>query len=254
VTGDLDAPLTARRATRRAVTTLLVVVATTVSAGLTGWFVGTAAQSVSGNRNAPWILGRAAGLSSYVLLLLLVATGLVLSHPARSRLRRPSAVTRIRLHVSLAVFTLALTVLHVVVLATDSYAHVGWRGTFVPMGADYRPVAVTLGVLGVYAGLLAGLTAAFSGRRLIARLWWPVHKVASVSLVLVWAHGVYAGIDTPALMGLYVATGVAVLALAVWRYVARTPADRVAELAAAPGSATRHGMHAVATPHGGERS
>jgi hypothetical protein len=232
--------------------TVVVVVATTISAGVTGWFVGSVAQSVSGNKNAPWIIGRAAGLSSYLLLVLLVVTGLVLSHPSRSRLRRPSAATRIRLHVSLAVFTLALTVLHVVVLATDSYAQVGWRGSFVPMGADYRPVAVTLGVLGVYAGLLAGLTAAFSGRRVVARVWWPVHKVASGSLLLVWAHGVYAGIDTPSLMALYVASGAAVLALAVWRYVARTPADLVDQLATAPSWSTRHGLKAVDA--GGERS
>lgn len=228
---------------------LLVMLATTASAAVAGWFVGDTAQSVAGNRNAPWIIGRAAGVSSYLLLVLLVLTGLVLSHPGRARLRRPSAAVRIRLHVSLAVFTLVLTVLHVVVLATDSYAQVGWRGTLVPMGAGYRPAAVTLGVLGAYAGLLAGATAALSGRRLVSRVWWPVHKVAAVSLLLVWAHGVYAGIDTPALLAMYVATGAGVLALAVWRYVARTPAERVDELAHAPEWSTRHGLRAVHPVH-----
>jgi DMSO/TMAO reductase YedYZ heme-binding membrane subunit len=149
--------------------------------------------------------------------------------------------------VSLAVFTLALTVLHIVVLATDQYAGVGWRGSVVPMGSSYRPVAVTLGVIGLYAGLLAGLTAAFSGHRLVARVWWPVHKVASVALVLVWGHGVLAGIDTPVLLWLYLATGAAVLGLAAWRYVARTPRDLVDELATSPNSALRHGIHAVDT-------
>jgi hypothetical protein len=235
---------TPRRPPRGALA-LLVVLATTASAGVTGWFVGDTASSVAGNRNAPWIIGRAAGVSSYLLLVLLVLTGLVLSHPGRARVRRPSAAVRIRLHVSLAVFTLVLTVLHVVVLATDSYARVGWRGTLVPMGADYRPVAVTLGVLGAYAGLLAGATAALSGRRLVSRVWWPVHKVAAVSLLLVWAHGVYAGIDTPALLAMYVATGGGVLALAVWRYVARTPAERVDELVGSPEWSTRHGLRAV---------
>ena len=238
---------------RRGALALLVVLAATASASVTGWFVGATAQSVAGNRNAPWIIGRAAGVSSYLLLVLLVLTGLVLSHPGRARLRRPSAAVRIRLHVSLAVFTLVLTVLHVVVLATDSYAQVGWRGTLLPMGAGYRPVAVTLGVLGAYAGLLAGATAALSGRRLVSRVWWPVHKVAAVSLLLVWAHGVYAGIDTPALLAMYVATGAGVLALAVWRYVARTPGERVDELASSPDWATRHGMRSVRSAHPLER-
>lgn len=243
MSGDL-ARRTAR-AVRLLVRAVVVVLVTTASAGVTGWLVGRTAQAVAGNRNAPWIIGRAAGISAYLLLVLLVATGLVLSHPGRSKLRRPGPATRIRLHVSLAVFTLALTVLHVVVLATDSYAHVGWSGALLPLGSSYRPVAVTLGVVGAYAGLLAGVTAALSGRRVIARVWWPVHKVASGSLVLVWAHGVAAGIDTPSLTVLYAATGAALLALAVWRYVARTPAELVDELAATPAWSTRHGMRAV---------
>jgi Ferric reductase like transmembrane component len=243
-----DRPVERVPALRRVVRLVAVMATAGLSAALSGWLVGTTAVAVSGNRNAPWIIGRAAGLSAYLLMVLLVATGLVLSHPGRARLRRPRPATRIRLHVSLAVFTLALTVLHVVVLATDSYAGVGWRGTLVPMGSTYRPVPVTLGVIALYAGLLAGLTAELSGRRVAARVWWPVHKVAAVALLLAWGHGVLAGIDTPLLLWLYLSTGAAVLVLAAWRYIARTPRDLVDELAAAPGSQVRHGVHSVPTP------
>ena len=245
--GDLT-PLGApagRSRVSKALTSVAVVIAFAASTALTGVLLGRVMHSVAGDKNAPWIIGRAAGLSAYLLLVLLVATGLVLSHPMRAKLRRPSSITRIRLHVSLAVFTLALTVLHVVVLATDSYAGVGWWGSFVPMGASYRPVPVTLGVLGLYAGLLAGLTAGFSGRRFVNRVWWPIHKVASVSLALIWAHGVLAGIDTPLLLWLYLVTGAFVVALAAWRYTARTPADLVEELASSPRVALRHGMRST---------
>jgi hypothetical protein len=224
-----------------------VILGCALSAGVSGWLVGAAAHSVSGDRNAAWILGRAAGLSSYLLLFLLVTLGLVLSHPARVHIRRPSAATRVRLHVSLAALTLVLVVLHVVVLATDSYAGVGWRGSLVPLGSSYRPVPVTLGVLGLYAGLLAGVTATLSGRRFVARVWWPIHKVAALSFLLVWAHGVYAGIDSRPLLWLYLATGLATVCLGVWRYTARTPSDRVEDLATAPESAIRHKLHAVDT-------
>ena len=230
---------------RRAAVVAAIVLACAASAAVTGWLVGRTAGAVAGDRNAPWIIGRSGGIAAYLLLVLLVATGLVLSHPARSRLRRPSSVTRIRLHVSLAVFTLALTVLHVVVLATDSYAGVGWRGTFVPLGSSYRPVPVTLGVVGLYAGALAGLTAAMSGRRFVSRIWWPVHKVAALSLVLVWGHGVLTGIDSDRLLWMYLGTGGGLLALAVWRYVARTPADRVDELAGSSTLTVRHGLRAL---------
>ena len=207
-----------------------LVVLITGSAALTSWCIGVAIGSVAGDRMAPWILARAAGITSYLLLVALTLFGLVLSHPYRARWRRPSAATRIRAHVSLSVFTLVFTVLHIVVLATDKYAGVGWWGTFVPMGATYRPLPVTLGVIALYAGLAAGLTAALAGR-ISRRAWWPIHKVAIVSLVLVWLHGILAGIDTPVILTMYVVTGGLVVFLAVSRYTTRTVRAEVKELA-----------------------
>lgn len=179
---------------------------------------------LAGTSKVPWVLARASGLTSYVLLVALVTMGLVLAHPWARRLRRPTAATRLRLHVALATFTLAFTAAHVVVLATDPWAQVGWRGALLPMASEYRPVPVALGVLAAWAGLIVGVTARLAGS-LAARLWWPVHKVASGVLVLVWAHSVLAGSDTRVLRWFYVATGVAVLAVAVTRYSARAPAD-----------------------------
>jgi hypothetical protein len=206
-----------------------MVVAVTAAAGLATAMVGLTVQQASKHQASVWILGRAAGITSYLLMVALVAFGLVLSHPWRTRLRRPSAGTRIRIHASFAVFTLAFTVLHVVVLVMDSYAGVGLRGAFIPLASSYRPVPVTLGLIGAYAGLLAGLTAALAGR-LTWRIWWPVHKVSALSLVLVWLHGVLAGSDSLSLRALYFGTGAVLLLLAASRYMAATPADRVAEL------------------------
>lgn len=208
----------------------VTVLAAGLSAGVTAWLVGAAASRVSGDRMAPWIIGRASGVCSYLLLVALVLTGLVLSHPWRARVRRPSAAARIRIHITLAAFTLVFTALHVAVLATDPYAGVGWTGAFLPLQAQYRPVATTLGVIGFWSGVVAGVTALFAGR-LPRRAWWPVHKVAAAALVIVWLHGVFGGGDTPALLGLYLGTGALVVAVGLSRYVARTPADRAAELA-----------------------
>ena len=126
---------------------------------------------------------------------------------------------------ALALLTAAATALHVAVLATDRWAGVGWTGAALPLGASYRPLPVTLGVLGLWLGLLAGLSAALAGR-LPRRAWWPLHKIAAVSLALVWAHGVLAGSDTPALLAMYVISGMAVVGLALSRYVSRAPAER----------------------------
>ena len=182
-------------------------------------------DAVSGAEAVPWVLARASGVTSYVLLVALVVTGLVLAHPWARHLRRPAPATRLVLHAGLATFTLVFTVLHVVVLATDPWAQVGWRGVLLPMASVYRPVPVTLGVLAVWAGLLTGVTARWAGR--IGRVWLPVHRVALGVFALVWAHGVLAGTDTSALRGFYLATGAAVAGLAVSRYGARTPRELV---------------------------
>ncbi len=217
-----------------AVTAVLLTVGITASAAVSAWLVGRAFSSVAGDRQEPWILGRAAGVTTYVLLVALVGMGLVLSHPWRNRVARPSTATRIRVHVSLAVFTFAFLVLHVLVLATDSYAGVGLRGALLPMAATYRPMPVTLGVVGAYAGLLAGLTAAFAGR-VTARVWWPLHKVAALTLVLVWLHAVLSGSDSAPLLALYLVSGGAVALLALSRYAARTRLDRFEEVAGRSG-------------------
>lgn len=202
---------------------VLAVVAAGASSGLAARVV---LDAVRGADAVPWVLARASGVTSYVLLLALVTTGLVLAHPWARHLQRPTPATRMVVHASLATFTLAFTVLHVVVLATDPWAQVGWRGVLLPMASVYRPVPVTLGVLAVWAGLITGVTARWAGR--IGRAWLPVHRVALAVFALVWAHGVLAGTDTPALRGFYVATGAAVLGLAVSRYGARTPVEHLA--------------------------
>jgi hypothetical protein len=58
-------------------------------------------------------------------------------------------------------------------------------------------------------------------------------------------HGVYAGVDSAPLLWLYLGTGLALLAVATWRYVARTPADLVEDLAASPQTAIRNQLRAV---------
>lgn len=185
----------------------------------TGAIAGAAYAHVRDDRMAPWIVGRSAGLVAYLLLVAVVLLGLTLSHPRRAD-RGATMPIRMRVHITLAVLALGLIVLHVVVLATDRYAGVGWWGAALPMGARYRPVGVTLGVLGAWIGLLSGISAAAAGR-LPWRFWLPLHRVAAVSFLLVWLHGVLAGSDTRPMLWLYLGSGALVLSFAVPRYVAR---------------------------------
>jgi hypothetical protein len=180
-----------------------------VTAAACGTVIGVVAKTLAGNRMAPWIVGRSSGICAYLLLVTLVLTGLTLSGGRRrtgGRVRGMNRAGRIRTHLALAGATAAAVITHVVALATDTYAGVGWHGVFVPRGASYRPVATTLGVAGLWIGVLSGLTGLAAGR-LPGRLWWPVHKIAVLALAATWAHGVFGGGDTAALLPLYLGTG-----------------------------------------------
>jgi hypothetical protein len=163
-----------------------------------------------------WLGSRAAGLMALVLLAFEVVLGLVLSHPTNKATWKLSK----RLfpwHEHTWVFTVSFVVVHVVSIATDRFANVGWVGALVPGLSEYRSVPVALGTLGLYALLFTGLTARMT--RLLPTGWWlKVHRLSLGVLALAWAHGILAGTDTFAAAAVYGATFVAVAVAAAYRY------------------------------------
>ncbi len=190
-----------------------------------------ALENVQSASAPKWILGRSTGLATYMLLYFLTVMGLLLSHPRRAHWHRPSAITRIRIHVSLATFTLVFLLSHIIVLASDSYAGVGVIGTLLPFTAHYRPFAVALGILAVWSGLLSGITAGMASARSVVRIWWPIHKVAIVAFGLTWLHAVLAGTDTHQLTYFYAITGGSIVVLALWRYLTPGQGEHISEVA-----------------------
>lgn len=169
------------------------------------------------SRYFPWITGRALGIAGLVSLSALVALGIWMRHPWRHRWILIHGETSLRLHAALATATVAFVASHIVTLATDHYAGVGWSGAFVPGLSRYRTFAVALGVIASFFMILLFLSARAAGRR-GARHWSAIHRYAILTFVLVWLHGVLAGADTNALRGLYVISATGIIALALTRY------------------------------------
>jgi len=163
-----------------------------------------------------WLGARAAGLTALILLTVQVSFGLVLSHPTNKSTWKLSK----RLfpwHEHAWVFTLAFVAIHVVALAVDRFAYVGVVGALVPGMSQYRTVPVAIGTLSLYALLVTGLTARFT--RLLPTGWWlKLHRLGLLVLVAAWSHGLLAGSDSPALVGVYLGTFLVVLFAAAYRY------------------------------------
>lgn len=181
----------------------------------------------------PWVAARALGVTAYLLLTLEVGLGLVLSHPRNtSEWRKTKQV--FPWHEMITVFTGAFLVLHIVLLAIDPFAGVGVVGAFVPGFSQYRPVAVAVGSVALYALIFTAATAKWTS--LLPSGWWlKVHRFAAVALFMVWAHAVLAGTDGGALTPMYMATGLLILAGVAHRWwTARVRPQRAAVPAGAP--------------------
>jgi predicted ferric reductase len=163
-----------------------------------------------------WLAGRATGVTAYVLLTVLVALGLILSHPVNRSTWKLSK----RLfpwHENLFVFVVAFLAAHIVSIVLDPYAGVGVPGAFVPGLSSYRSVPVALGSLAMYALIATGLTARYT--RLLPSGWWlKLHRLSLGVFVLGWTHGILAGTDSDAFLPLYVVSGLVVLGSATYRY------------------------------------
>ena len=79
----------------------------------------------------PWVAARALGITSYLLLALDVALGLVLSHPRNTAEWRKTRQV-FPWHEMVTAFIGAFLILHIVLLAIDPFAKVGIVGAFVP--------------------------------------------------------------------------------------------------------------------------
>lgn len=163
-----------------------------------------------------WLGSRAAGFMALLLLTFQVVVGLVLSHPTNKSTWRLSKLL-FPWHEHAWVFTIAFGVVHVVSIAMDGFAKVGWVGSIIPGLSEFRTVPVALGTLSMYALLITGLTARLT--RLLPAGWWlKLHRLSLGVLGLAWAHGMLAGTDTFDAIAIYGGTFVAVAIAGAYRY------------------------------------
>ena len=184
------------------------------------WLAGVA-QSLDGpSPKAYWYLSRAAGIVAYLLLWLSVALGLLITGKL-SRLW-PGGPTAADLHQFSSLLGWAFALFHGLVLLGDRYVGYSLVALLVPFAAsDYRPLAVGLGQLAFYLGLL--VSGSFYFRRWIGyRAWRLFHFTSFAVYLLATAHGLAAGTDAgqPLMLALYGLSALSVFFLTVFRVLA----------------------------------
>ena len=153
----------------------------------------SAISGTSGTSNPTlWYITRAAGVSAYVLLAVVVDLG-ILRSLARQLGERITWVVD-EAHQFLALLAAAFVALHLGVLLFDPFITFSPVNLLLPFGEPYQPIGVSLGVLGLYA-LLVVLASSWLRRFMSRRLWRGLHYSSFVVFVLVTLHGLLAGSD-----------------------------------------------------------
>jgi len=181
-----------------------------------------------------WGVLRAAGIGAYLMLFASVAWGLVgTTSFARRWVAKPTAVA---IHQFIATVAVVLLGVHIGGLLIDSFMPFGILDVLIPLHGSFRPVAVALGIVAMYATVVV-LVSSWARKPLGTAWWRRLHLLAVPAFVLALVHGAFAGTDTarPWMWWIYVATGGMVLFLVLARGMSS-------------------GIRAVrATPHAGAR-
>lgn len=174
-----------------------------------------------------WWLARATGIVAWVMAIATVAWGLTMSGRFVRRRRLPAWL--LDLHRYLGMLTLAFVAIHIAALVADSWTYFGARELFVPMASEWRPRAVTWGIIALY-GLVIIQVTSWGMRFLPRKVWHGIHLTSYLVFVTATVHGALSGADrmNPLVQGVAVAGVTAVVVLTLLRILARRQEAEVA--------------------------
>jgi DMSO/TMAO reductase YedYZ heme-binding membrane subunit len=123
-----------------------------------------------------------------------------------------------RFHASVASVGLALLAIHMILLLFHDFVPFRVLDLLVPMRSTFRPIAITLGVVAMYAAVIVTVSSWLRGR-FPTKTWRALHLLAIPAFILALLHGVFAGTDTnrPWMVLLYAGTALATLFLVIVR-------------------------------------
>lgn len=168
-----------------------------------------------------WYIARAAGLTSFVLLWVSMASGLIITNKV-ARVW-PGAFTAFDLHQFTSLLGLGFIVVHVLVLLGNKYVPYSIMQLLVPFtSTDYRPLWVSIGQVALY--IFIPVTFTFYIRKQLGNhMWHLIHLASYAVFALSLLHGLYSGTDSTNawVQGMYWVTGASLLGLTAHRVLVK---------------------------------
>lgn len=154
--------------------------------------------------NVSWLVARSSGVVAWALVVASAAWGLLLA--SRVLGRKASPAWLLSLHRFLGALAVVFTAVHVAGIVADEYVDFGLTDVLVPFASSWEPLAVALGIIGMY--LLAAVQVTSMLRTHMSQTAWRrVHLLSYALFATTTVHALMAGTDANALLP----TGVAVI-------------------------------------------
>lgn len=179
-----------------------------------------------------WILGRAGGVTAYLLLTTAVLLGLCVRTRVLSRVR---PVVVVDLHRLISALALGAVAVHITGLYLDANKPTTLLQYAVPGLMAYRPAWTGTGVVVAELMLVVHLSFRFRSR-IGARNWRRLHWATYLAYGGATVHGLASGSDsaTPWARAVYITSLGAVVGLTAWRALSPRPAARPRPPASVP--------------------
>ncbi|MEV6495529.1 ferric reductase-like transmembrane domain-containing protein [Actinoplanes sp. NPDC051633] len=142
--------------------------------------------------DALWFFGRGSGVVTLVLISIVVALG-VGARSGRPAFGLPRFAVSL-LHRNAALLAMVLLAGHVLGLYFDPYAQLRLVDLVLPFAGRYRPIWLGLGTLAIDL-IVAIVVTSLLRKRIGARVWRIVHRLAYLCWPLAVLHGVQTGTD-----------------------------------------------------------
>lgn len=149
-----------------------------------------------------WYLGRASGIAAYILFLLVVIHGLIMTTRVWTKIFSMATIYSLHQYLSIAAF--AITLLHLTCFFFDQYLKITLSETFIPflLSRPFSSVfgfnigrAVALGIIAFYLAIVLIVTSLYR-HKIPHRLWRGLHYLAFLFYILITLHGVTTGSDS----------------------------------------------------------
>ncbi len=139
-----------------------------------------------------WNLTRATANVSWVLILLSVVIGVLMSTRALKRIDRPAWMRDI--HSWLGGLALIFAGLHVVTLLFDTYVQFSIADVLIPFSSHWKPLPVAFGIFSLYSLAAVQITSLMM-KKMSKSTWRKIHMLSYALFATVVVHALTAGSD-----------------------------------------------------------